>query len=92
MDRAAIRGEIGGVLVGILKEPKEIIGEFGGHVVYINPNWKTEWVVSIFSVQPIDLGVIDSIVKLLDVILGCNDCVVVVGKGLGFVGEEEVFQ
>lgn len=55
---AAIRGEIGGLPVRVSEEPEEIVGEFGGHVVDVNPNGQAERVVGI-SVQPLGVGLED---------------------------------
>lgn len=36
MDRAAIGCQIGGVSIRIPKKPKQIVSEFGGHIIDIN--------------------------------------------------------
>jgi len=43
----SIRGEIGGVSVSVFEEPEQIVGEFGGHVVDVNPKGKGHRVVRI---------------------------------------------
>ena len=89
VDGAAIRGEIGGVFVGIPEEPEQIVGELARHVVHVNPKGKAHGVVRI-SVQPIHVVVV---VEVGDVVLGCgsDDGVIGEGGGIGgwsFVGEE----
>jgi hypothetical protein len=54
MDGAAIRGEIISVSISISKQPKQIVGEFGRHLVKVNPNWQIQRVVG-FSVKSIAL-------------------------------------
>jgi len=86
----SIGGEIGGVSVGLLEEPEQIVGELGGHVVDVNPKGKGERVVRI-RVQPVHLGAINGVVELGDEVL-LSGVRGVVGKGVwrGSGGEEAV--
>lgn len=59
---AAIGGEIEGVLVGVPEEPEQIVGELSRHVVDINLDRHTQWVVGI-SIQPPGLGGREQIVE-----------------------------
>lgn len=68
MNRASIKGEMGGVSVGVFEKAEQIVGEFGGHVVHVNPNGKGHRVVWI-QVQPIYLGVKNDIIELRNVVL-----------------------
>ena len=90
----SIRGEIGGVSVGVFEEPEQIVGEFGGHVVDVNPKGKGHRVVRIRE-EPVHLGVKNGVVELLRhvVVLGfvAGRCVVVF-EGRLSVGEEEVVE
>lgn len=90
----SIRGEIGGVSVGVFEEPEQIVGEFWGHVVDVNPKGKGHRVVRIRE-EPVHLGVKNGVVELLRhvVVLGfvAGRCVVVF-EGRLSVGEEEVVE
>ena len=78
----------------VFEEPEQIVGEFGGHVVDVNPKGKGHRVVRIRE-EPVHLGVKNGVVELLRhvVVLGfvAGRCVVVF-EGRLSVGEEEVVE
>lgn len=63
MDGAAIGGEIGGIPIRVMEEPKQIVGELVRHLVNINPhNTRRRGVVEIEAVR---LPAPDRVVEIL---------------------------
>lgn len=63
---ATVGGEIGGISVGIYKKPKQIVGEFGGHVVDVNPKGKSNRVIWM-GIESIRFGIENGVVEVVDV-------------------------
>jgi hypothetical protein len=63
---ATIRGEIGGISIGVSKEPEQIIGEFWRHVIDVNPKGKRNRVIGI-GIEWIGLAIENGVVEFVDV-------------------------
>lgn len=77
MHRTTIRGQIGGLLIRIPEQPKQIIRKLGGHVIDINPNrHRRRWVERIL-VNTLILHLPNQIIQLPDALfVGITDSIV----------------